>query len=227
MTFASTFARALVPAAIAVAALAGPAVASNATDLARSKPTSATTQSMAADFTQTDGKGRQLSGTLSLKRPGRIRFEYGRGANMLLVGNGKTLSFVDYEVGQKSSWPVAKSPLAVLLSAKPDLGRIARIVPSNDPRVVVVRARDARRPEFGTLVLAFMQGAGRAGRAAARRLDRDRRPEQEDQGPPRRPALQCRGARKRLHLRRTEARNDQNFVPNRNALSVATGLWRL
>ena len=108
-----------------------------------------------SSFTQTDGRGRQLTGTLSLKRPGRIRFEYGRGANMLLVANGNTLSFIDYEVGQKSSWPVAKSPLAVLLSAKPDLGRIARVVASNDPRIVVVRARDARRPEFGTLVLAF------------------------------------------------------------------------
>ena len=146
-----------------------------------------------------------FTGTLSLKRPGRIRFEYGRGANMLLVGNGKTLNFIDYEVGQKSSWPVAKSPLAVLLSANPELGRIARIVPSNDPRVVVVRARDARRPEFGTLVLAFTRSAGLAGGPEARRLDRDRRPEQDDQGPPQRPALQCRGRRKRVHLRRTEA----------------------
>jgi outer membrane lipoprotein-sorting protein len=48
----------------------------------------------------------------------------------------------------------------VLLSANPDLGRIARVVPSNDPRVVVVRARDARRPEFGTLVLAFTRSPG-------------------------------------------------------------------
>ena len=52
---------------------------------------------------------------------------------MLLVGNGKTLTFVDYEVGQKSSWPIAKSPLSVLLSTKPDLQRIARVVPSKDP----------------------------------------------------------------------------------------------
>ena len=38
---------------------------------------------------------------------------------MLLVANGKTLSFIDYDVGQKSSWPIAKSPLAVLLSPQP------------------------------------------------------------------------------------------------------------
>ena len=154
MFFASRFARALVPAAAAVA-MAGPGMASPATDLRAVESHLAQTRSLVSGFTQTDGKGRVLSGTLSLKRPGRIRFEYGRGANMLLVANGNTLSFIDYEVGQKSSWPVAKSPLAVLLSANPDLGRIARVVASNDPRIVVVRARDARRPEFGTLVLAF------------------------------------------------------------------------
>jgi len=159
MSFPLAFARALVPVA-AVAALAVPALAAPAADLAAVESHLGQTQSMVASFTQTDGRGRKLSGTLTLKRPGRIRFEYGRGANMLLVGNGKTLSFIDYDVGQKSSWPVAKSPLSVLLSAKPDLARIARVVPSQDPRVLVVRARDARRPEFGTLVLAFMRVPG-------------------------------------------------------------------
>lgn len=159
MLFAPRFARALVP-AVALIVLAGPAAASPASDLRAVESHLAQTRSLVSGFTQTDGKGRQLSGTLSLKRPGRIRFDYGRGANMLLVGNGTTLSFIDYEVGQKSSWPVAKSPLAVLLSANPDLGRIARVVSSDNPQVVVVRARDARRPEFGTLVLAFTRSAG-------------------------------------------------------------------
>ena len=159
MFVASRFARALAP-ALAAIAVAAPAIAASSADLKAVESHLNQTQSMVAQFTQTDGRGRQLSGTLSLKRPGRIRFEYGKGANMLLVGNGKMLSFVDYEVGQKSSWPVAKSPLSVLLSANPDLGRIARVVPSSDPRVVVVRARDARRPEFGTLVLAFQKAPG-------------------------------------------------------------------
>ncbi len=159
MSFASPFARALVP-ALAAVALAGPSLASPASDLRAVESHLAQTQSLVSQFTQTDGKGRKFSGTLSLKRPGRIRFEYGQGANMLLVGNGKTLSFIDYEVGQKSSWPVAKSPLSVLLSAKPDLGRIARIIPSESSNVIVVRARDARRPEFGTLVMAFVKAPG-------------------------------------------------------------------
>ena len=162
MNFASSFARALAPAAI-VATAAAPVAAAPSAELKAVETSLAATQSMTADFMQTDGKGRQMAGTLSLKRPGKIRFAYGGGVNMLLVADGRRLSFIDYEVGQKSSWPIAKSPLAVLLSPQPDLGRIARIMPSENSQVIVVRARDARRPEFGTLVLAFQKAPGAPG----------------------------------------------------------------
>ena len=161
MNFGSNFARALVPVAI-VAAAVSPAPAATSGDLKLVESSLAATRSMTADFLQTDGKGRQMAGTLSLKRPGKIRFAYGGGVNMLLVANGKTLNFIDYDVGQKSSWPIAKSPLAVLLSPNPDLGRIARVMPSDHKSVIVVRARDARRPEFGTLILAFVRDGAAA-----------------------------------------------------------------
>ena len=161
MNFVSNVARALVPVAVLATAAAAPAATSG--ELAAVESSLAATQSMTANFLQTDGKGRQMAGTLSLKRPGKIRFAYGGGVNMLLVANGSTLNFIDYDVGQKSSWPIAKSPLAVLLSPNPDLGRIARIVPSEHKNVVVVRARDARRPEFGTLILAFQRDGSAPG----------------------------------------------------------------
>lgn len=123
----------------------------------------AATRSLTADFIQTDARGRSLKGTLQIQRPGRVRFDYGPQAKLLLVGDGARLSFVDYNIGQVSSWPIASSPLAVLLAARPDLGRIARIEKQNDPRLVVVRARDARRPEFGTLILAFSRDSGAPG----------------------------------------------------------------
>lgn len=162
MSFATPIARALMPVAL-VASVVAPAVAQSGNDLKAVETSLAATRSMTADFVQTDGKGRQLSGDLSLKRPGKIRFSYGSNANMLLVANGKTLSFIDYDVGQKSSWPISKSPLAVLLSPNPDLARIARVQKSDNPNVVVVRARDARRPEFGTIVLAFTRNGGAPG----------------------------------------------------------------
>jgi outer membrane lipoprotein-sorting protein len=162
MNLMSSFARALAPVAV-VAAAAAPAPAATSAELGSVEASLAATQSMTADFLQTDGKGRQMAGTLSLKRPGKIRFAYGGGVNMLLVADGKRLTFVDYDVAQKSSWPIAKSPLAVLLSPQPDLARIARVVPSESKNVIVVRARDARRPEFGTLVLAFIRDGGAPG----------------------------------------------------------------
>ena len=162
MNLMSSLARALAPVAI-VAAVAAPAPAATSADLGLVESSLAATQSMTADFLQTDGKGRQMAGTLSLKRPGKIRFAYGGGVNMLLVADGKRLTFVDYDVAQKSSWPIAKSPLAVLLSPQPDLARIARIIPSESKNVIVVRARDARRPEFGTLVLAFVRDGSAPG----------------------------------------------------------------
>ena len=161
MSFPTLAARALIP-AIGLALAAAPATA-QANDITLVERHLAAAQSMTADFVQTDGRGRSLSGTLQLKRPGRIRFEYGRGANMLLVGDGRTLTFVDYEVGQKSAWEIAKSPLSVLLSGNPDLDRIARVVPTKDKRILVVRARDARRPEFGTLILGFIRSPAAPG----------------------------------------------------------------
>ena len=114
MTFPTQIARALGSVA-AVALLAGPVAAATNADLAKVETHLAATQTMTSNFVQTDSKNRSLRGTLQIKRPGKIRFEYGRGTNMLLVGNGKTLTFIDYDVGQKSSWPanwnrVASSP---------------------------------------------------------------------------------------------------------------------
>lgn len=150
-----------VPAILSLAAPA--ALAQPASPLRQVEQSLAATGSMTAAFTQTDGRGRAQSGTLSLKRPGRIRFEFGRGANMLMVGDGKNLTFIDYDVGQKSAWPIAKSPLAILLSPQPNLSRIARIEKQANPNVVIVRARDARRPEFGTLLLAFARNPAAPG----------------------------------------------------------------
>lgn len=153
MSFPTNFARALAP--VAIVALAAPAQAQSA-DIAKVEAHLAAVQSMTASFTQTDSKNRVARGTLQLKRPGRIRFQY-EGNDLVLVGNGNKLTFVDYEVGQKNSWDLNKTPLGILLSANPDINRIAKIVPQKDDRILLVRARDARRPEFGTLLLAFVR----------------------------------------------------------------------
>jgi outer membrane lipoprotein-sorting protein len=151
MSFASHFARALVP--VVVATAAAPAAA-NPADLAKVKAHIGAVQTMSANFEQADQRGRAAAGKLQMKRPGRVRFEYGSG-DLLLVADGRNLTYVDYQVGQKSSWPLGRTPLGVLLSGSPDLKGRAQIVASKDPRVVVVRARDPS--QYGSLLLAFLR----------------------------------------------------------------------
>lgn len=157
MNLTTTFARALLPAALVAAV---PAIAAESPDLARLKNHIGSVQTMTANFTQTDAKGRVANGTLQLKRPGRVRFEYSSG-DLLLIANGKTLTFIDYEVGQKSAWGLNRTPLGPLLSSSPDFNGKAQILPSDNPRVVVARAKNAG--QYGQLTLAFLRSASAPG----------------------------------------------------------------
>jgi outer membrane lipoprotein-sorting protein len=158
MTFTTNFARLMVPAALVAAAPV--LAAANSPDLARLKDHISSVQTMTANFTQTDAKGRVATGTLQLKRPGRVRFEYSSG-DLLLVANGKTLTFLDYQVGQKSAWPLGRTPLGPLLSSSPDFNGRAQILPSDNERVVVARAKNSG--QYGQLTLAFLRNSSAPG----------------------------------------------------------------
>jgi outer membrane lipoprotein-sorting protein len=153
----SRFARVTLPVAIIASA---PVLAAESPDLARLKAHLTAVQTMTADFSQTDAKGQVATGTLEMKRPGRIRFAYS-GGDLLLVADGQRLTFLDYSVGQKSSWPLARTPLGPLLSASPDFNGKAEILPSADSRVVVARAKSSG--QYGQLTLAFLRNGSAPG----------------------------------------------------------------
>jgi len=119
---------------------------------------------MTATFTQTDRNGQTLTGKLTLKQPGKIRFQYQKGVPLLIVGDGKALTMIDYEVRQVQRWPIGNSPLGVLLDPRKDLSRYGKLIQTGDPNVLSVQARDAKRPEFGTITMIFKRdAAGPAG----------------------------------------------------------------
>lgn len=142
--------------------LAAPLPAQAQTGLAQVQAHLRAVQTMTAGFTQTDSRGRSLSGTLTIKRPGRIRFDYGRAANMLIVGDGRALTFLDYSVNQQQRWPINDSPLSVFLNPSQDLSRFARVI-QDDPRVLLLQARDPRRREFGTITVRFAKSPSAPG----------------------------------------------------------------
>lgn len=157
MNFSNVAARALFATALVAAAM--PATAQSA-DMAALGAHISTVRTMTANFVQTDQRGRAAAGSLQLKRPGKVRFQYGSG-DLLLVADGKRLWYLDYQVGQKNQWPLGKTPLGVLLSNSPNLKGRAQIVPGNDPKILSVRARDPS--QYGSVTLVFLRSASAPG----------------------------------------------------------------
>ena len=148
------------------AALIAPSVVS-----AQSQPadlTSAITalraiSTMRADFVQADPRGNRVKGVLTLKRPGRIRFQYEKGVPMLIVSDGAALTFIDYQVRQVQRWPIKNSPLGALLDPNRDVMQYGKLVASSNSNVVSVEVRDRKHPEYGVITMVFIRKPGAPG----------------------------------------------------------------
>ncbi len=147
---------------IAAALIAAPAVAQPG-GLAQVQAHLRAVTTMTADFAQTDRTGRTLTGTVVLKQPGKIRFQYQKDVPLLIVGDGKALTFIDYKVAQVSRWPVGNSPLGLLLDPSKDISRYAHVVPGAPDGRIVIEGRDPKHPEFGTISIGFSEKPGAPG----------------------------------------------------------------
>ncbi|HEY1448596.1 MAG TPA: outer-membrane lipoprotein carrier protein LolA [Caulobacteraceae bacterium] len=67
-------------------------------------------------FTQTDPHGHVTNGTLYLRRPGRARFEYDPPSGLILASNGFRVAILNKQLGTLDAYPLAATPLGVLLS---------------------------------------------------------------------------------------------------------------
>jgi outer membrane lipoprotein-sorting protein len=73
---------------------------------------------------------------------------------LLIVADGKRLNMIDYQVKRVESWAIGSSPLGVLLNPNQDISRVSKVT-RNDRQVLMISARDPRRPEFGVMSIAF------------------------------------------------------------------------
>jgi len=118
---------------------------------------------MKASFDQIDRQGNVARGTMTLKRPGKIRFDYGEDADLLVVSNGRSLYMVDYEVRQVERWPIKNSPLGALLDPERDVAQYGTLIPTGSPDVISIDVRDPERPEFGRINLIFVRNGSAPG----------------------------------------------------------------
>ncbi|QZH75990.1 MAG: outer membrane lipoprotein carrier protein LolA [Erythrobacter sp.] len=152
-----------IPATLALPVAPAVAAPAQANELDRAVRALRAITTMRADFTQTDRAGNSVAGVLTLRNPGRIRFEYTDDVNMLVVSDGRALTLVDYDVSQVERWPISNSPLGALLDPDRDMRRYGTLQPSSTDNVISVQVRDPDRPEFGVITLVFVEDASAPG----------------------------------------------------------------
>lgn len=113
-------------------------------------------QSMTAGFIQEAPDGVVTEGKLSLERPGKLRFEYDGDIPLLVVADGSTLTFVDYDVKQVTRWPIGETPLGILVARQIDLrSDLKTTVTRGTDKLIRVKVVDPKRADQGFMTLIF------------------------------------------------------------------------
>lgn len=111
-----------------------------------------------APFTQVNDDGTLSTGTLYIKRPGRLRFEYDPPEDLLVMAGGGTIGIFDGKAnrGKAERYPLSETPLNLILERRVDLGRRNMVVGrSYDGTATTVIAQDPDHPEYGRIALKF------------------------------------------------------------------------
>lgn len=77
---------------------------------------------MTGEFLQFGPKGEQSGGTFSIKRPGKIRFDYEEPSPIEVVSNGLAVMVVNNKLKTFDSYPLKNTPLKLLLDNEFDIG---------------------------------------------------------------------------------------------------------
>lgn len=108
-------------------------------------------------FTQYNDDGSRSTGTLYVKRPGRMRFEYDPPNKAVVMAGGGTVVVHDPKSNQPAeNYPLKRTPLSIILARNVDLDRANMVVGhSFDGKSTVVRAQDPENPGTGHIDLMF------------------------------------------------------------------------
>ena len=147
--------RSFLTALAAAVALASPAAAEKISLNALSRYLNSLNQAQGS-FTQINDDGTISTGTIFLKRPGRVRFEYNPPEQALVLAGGGTVAVIDKKVKTSEQYPLSRTPLSIILAANVNLGQANMVTGhSYDGTATVVRAQDPEHPEYGNIELVF------------------------------------------------------------------------
>ena len=108
-------------------------------------------------FTQINADGTLSTGTLYMRRPGKMRFEYNPPEQALVMANNGAIVVFDRKLGgDPDSYPLNRTPLGLILARDVDLSRANMITAHGyDGTATTVTAQDPDNPEYGSIELKF------------------------------------------------------------------------
>lgn len=111
-------------------------------------------------FTQVNADGSISTGTLYIKRPGRMRFEYDPPEEALVIaGAGAVAIFDPKSNGGPETYGLNRTPLKLILDDNMDLSRANMVTGHREEGPsTVLRAQDPEHPEYGNIELVFTGG---------------------------------------------------------------------
>ncbi|MDU8929259.1 outer membrane lipoprotein carrier protein LolA [Alisedimentitalea sp. MJ-SS2] len=145
-------------------------ILATATTIALALPASADKQSLNAiskylngmkqaktKFTQINDDGTIDTGTIYIKRPGKMRFEYDPPNKALVLVSAATVALFDPKTNQgPETYPLNKTPLSIILAKTVNLAQANMVTGhSYDGTATIVTAQDPKHPEYGNIQLKF------------------------------------------------------------------------
>ncbi|QQA43101.1 LolA family protein [Pelagovum pacificum] len=109
------------------------------------------------EFTQINADGTISTGTMFMKRPGRVRFEYNPPERSMVLATGGSVAIFDPQSSQNPErYPLSETPLNIILERNVDFSR-ANMVTNHtyDGQATTVTAQDPAHPEYGNIQLKF------------------------------------------------------------------------
>ena len=112
--------------------------------------------SMQSSFVQANPDGTHSKGTMYLRRPGRLRFEYDPPDNYLVIAHGEWFTYVDKELDEATYLPVEKTPAYFILKKNINFGNKLRVASfQNANKVFRVEIEQVDEPDSGRVIMIF------------------------------------------------------------------------
>lgn len=110
-----------------------------------------------SEFTQINSDGTISTGTIYIKRPGRIRFEYNPPENSLVMAGGGSVAVFDPKSNDgPQRYPLSETPLKIILERNVDFTRTNMVTGhTSDGTRTTVTAQDPEHPEYGNIQMVY------------------------------------------------------------------------